>query len=159
MRCTHWPTKPWAPVRKSRFKDDPCVENRRQCEPRIVEASLKVVILAGGLGSRISEESTLRPKPMIEIGGRPILWHIMKIYSAHGLNDFIICLGYKGYLIKEYFANYALHSSDVTFDLAHNRIETHRSESEAWRVTLVDTGVDSMTGGRLKRASRYLDDD
>jgi glucose-1-phosphate cytidylyltransferase len=120
---------------------------------------MKVVILAGGMGTRIAEETQTRPKPMIEIGGRPILWHIMKIYSAHGLNDFIVCLGYKGYLIKEYFANYALHSSDVTFDLAHNRIETHRSESEAWRVTLVDTGVDSMTGGRLKRASRYIGDD
>jgi len=120
---------------------------------------MKVVILAGGMGTRIAEETQTRPKPMIEIGGRPILWHIMKIYSAHGLNDFIICLGYKGYLIKEYFANYALHNSDVTFDLAHNRIETHRRESEAWRVTLVDTGVDSMTGGRLKRVARYLADD
>jgi glucose-1-phosphate cytidylyltransferase len=120
---------------------------------------MKVVILAGGTGTRIAEETQTRPKPMIEIGGRPILWHIMKIYSAHGLNDFIICLGYKGYLIKEYFANYALHNSDVTFDLARNRIETHRSESETWRVTLVDTGVDSMTGGRLKRVSRYLADD
>jgi glucose-1-phosphate cytidylyltransferase len=115
------------------------------------------VILAGGLGTRISEESQVRPKPMIEIGGKPILWHIMKIYTAHGLNDFIICLGYKGYLIKEYFANYFLHMSDVTFDLSSNRMEVHEKFAEPWRVTLVDTGEDTMTGGRLKRVARYLD--
>jgi glucose-1-phosphate cytidylyltransferase len=118
---------------------------------------LKVVILAGGLGTRISEESQVRPKPMIEIGGKPVLWHIMKIYTAHGLNDFIICLGYKGYLIKEYFANYFLHMSDVTFDLSSNRMEVHEKFAEPWRVTLVDTGEDTMTGGRLKRVARYLD--
>jgi glucose-1-phosphate cytidylyltransferase len=120
---------------------------------------MKVVILAGGMGTRISEETQLRPKPMIEIGGRPILWHIMKIYSAHGLNDFVVCLGYKGYLIKEYFANYCLHNSDVTFDLGRNEMHTHLRDSEDWRVTLVDTGDDSMTGGRLKRVARYLTDD
>ncbi len=120
---------------------------------------MKVVILAGGLGSRISEESTLRPKPMIEIGGRPILWHIMKIYAAHGLTDFVVCLGYKGYVIKEYFANYFLHMADVTFDLAENRMEVHQKASEPWRVTLVDTGDASQTGGRLKRVERYVSDD
>lgn len=119
---------------------------------------MKVVILAGGLGSRISEESVVRPKPMIEIGGRPILWHIMKIYSAHGLNDFVICLGYKGYLIKEYFANYFLHMADVTFDLEHNRMEVHQRASEPWKVTLVDTGEQSQTGGRLLRVKRYVED-
>jgi glucose-1-phosphate cytidylyltransferase len=119
---------------------------------------LKVVILAGGLGSRISEESTLRPKPMIEIGGRPILWHIMKIYAAHGLTEFVVCLGYKGYVIKEYFANYFLHMADVTFDLAENRMEVHQKASEPWRVTLVDTGEASQTGGRLKRVERYVAD-
>jgi glucose-1-phosphate cytidylyltransferase len=119
-------------------------------------SSLKVVILAGGLGSRISEESVLRPKPMIEIGGRPILWHIMKIYAAHGLTDFVVCLGYKGYLIKEYFANYFLHMADVTFDLAHNRMEVHQKASEPWKVTLVDTGDDSQTGGRLRRVEKYV---
>jgi glucose-1-phosphate cytidylyltransferase len=119
---------------------------------------MKVVILAGGLGSRISEESTLRPKPMIEIGGRPILWHIMKIYAAHGLTDFVVCLGYKGYVIKEYFANYFLHMADVTFDLANNGIEVHQKASEPWRVTLVDTGDASQTGGRLKRVERYVKD-
>ena len=119
---------------------------------------MKVVILAGGLGSRISEESVLRPKPMIEIGGRPILWHIMKIYAAHGLTDFVVCLGYKGYLIKEYFANYFLHMADVTFDLAHNRMEVHQKASEPWKVTLVDTGDDSQTGGRLRRVERYVSD-
>jgi len=118
---------------------------------------LKVVILAGGLGTRISEESHVRPKPMIEIGDNPILWHIMKIYTAHGLDDFIICLGYKGYLIKEYFANYFLHMSDVTFDLSSNRMEVHEKFAEPWRVTLVDTGEHTMTGGRLKRVARYLD--
>lgn len=119
---------------------------------------MKVVILAGGLGSRISEESVVRPKPMIEIGGRPILWHIMKIYAAHGHNEFVVCLGYKGYLIKEYFANYFLHMADVTFDLAENRMEVHQKASEPWRVTLVDTGDASQTGGRLKRVERYVAD-
>jgi glucose-1-phosphate cytidylyltransferase len=119
---------------------------------------MKVVILAGGVGTRISEESHLRPKPMIEIGGRPILWHIMKIYSAYGFCDFVICLGYRGYVIKEYFANYALHMSDVTFDIANNRMNIIQSSAEPWRVTLVDTGEDTMTGGRLKRVRRFLDD-
>jgi glucose-1-phosphate cytidylyltransferase len=118
---------------------------------------MKTVILAGGIGSRISEESHLRPKPMIEIGGKPILWHIMKVYSAHGLNDFVICLGHRGYQIKEYFANYFLHMSDVTFDMAANKMDVHHANAEPWRVTLVDTGEDSMTGGRLKRVSEYLD--
>lgn len=119
---------------------------------------MKAVILAGGLGTRISEESNTRPKPMIEIGGKPILWHIMKIYSAHGVNDFIICCGYKGYVIKEYFANYFLHMSDVTFDMRDNRMEVHQNNVEPWRVTLVDTGEDTMTGGRLKRVREHLDD-
>jgi glucose-1-phosphate cytidylyltransferase len=118
---------------------------------------LKAVILAGGLGTRISEESHLKPKPMVEIGGKPILWHVMKIYSAHGIHDFVICCGYKGYVIKEYFANYFLHLSDVTFDMAHNRMEVHQQKAEPWRVTLVDTGEDSLTGGRLKRVSKYLE--
>ncbi|SMF96409.1 glucose-1-phosphate cytidylyltransferase [Methylomagnum ishizawai] len=117
---------------------------------------MKAVILAGGLGTRISEESHLQPKPMIAIGGKPILWHIMKIYSSHGINDFIICLGYKGYLIKDYFANYFLHMSDVTFDVAENRMEIHDRHAEPWRVTLIDTGPDTQTGGRLKRVRRYL---
>ncbi len=117
---------------------------------------MKAVILAGGLGSRISEESTIRPKPMIEIGGKPILWHIMKIYSASGINDFVICLGYKGYMIKEYFANYYLHTSNVTFDLEHNTMKVHENTAEPWRVTLVDTGDQTMTGGRLKRAAPYI---
>lgn len=117
---------------------------------------MKVVILAGGLGTRISEETHLKPKPMIEIGGKPILWHIMKIYSAHGISDFIICCGYKGYLIKEYFANYFLHMSDVTFDMELNSMEVHQRKAESWRVTLVDTGDESMTGGRLKRVANYL---
>ena len=119
---------------------------------------MKAVILAGGLGSRISEETHLKPKPMIEIGGKPILWHIMKIYSHHGINDFIICCGYKGYLIKEYFANYFLHMTDVTFDLANNSMKVHQLKAEPWRVTLVDTGEETMTGGRLKRVGRYIDD-
>ncbi|QLG87389.1 glucose-1-phosphate cytidylyltransferase [Chitinibacter bivalviorum] len=119
---------------------------------------MKAVILAGGLGTRILEESHLKPKPMIQIGGHPMLWHIMKIYSAHGINDFIICLGYKGYLIKEYFSNYFLHMSDVTIDIANNSIEVHERKSEPWRVTLVETGEHSMTGGRLKRVARYLDE-
>lgn len=117
---------------------------------------MKTVILAGGLGTRISEESHLRPKPMIEIGGKPILWHIMKIYSSHGINDFIICLGYKGYIIKEYFANYFLHMSDVTFDMASNTMEVHEKHVEPWRVTLIDTGEHSMTGGRLRRIKEYV---
>lgn len=117
---------------------------------------MKAVILAGGLGTRILEESHLRPKPMIEIGGKPILWHIMKIYSHHGVNDFVICLGYKGYVIKEYFANYFLHMSDVTFDMGKNRMEVHEQNAEPWRVTLVDTGANTMTGGRLKRVKKYL---
>jgi len=120
---------------------------------------MKAVILAGGLGTRISEESHLKPKPMIEIGGKPMLWHIMKIYSAHGINDFIVCCGYKGYIIKEYFANYFLHMSDVTFDMANNKMQVHQASADPWRVTLVDTGDDSRTGGRLKRVSSYLDDE
>ena len=119
---------------------------------------MKAVILAGGLGTRISEETSVRPKPMIEIGGKPVLWHIMKIYSAHGINDFIVCLGYKGYVIKEYFANYFLHMSDVTFDMAHNKMEVHQRNAESWRVTLVDTGENTMTGGRIKRVASYLDE-
>lgn len=118
---------------------------------------MKAVILAGGLGTRISEESHLKPKPMIEIGGKPIIWHILKIYSAHGINDFIICLGYKGYVIKEYFANYFLHNSDVTFDLASNSMEVHQRHAEPWKITLVDTGEHTQTGGRLKRVSHFLD--
>lgn len=119
---------------------------------------MKAVILAGGLGTRISEETSVRPKPMVEIGGKPILWHIMKTYSSHGINDFIICLGYKGYLIKEYFANYFLHMSDVTFDMAHNKMEVHQRNAEPWRVTLVETGENTLTGGRIKRVAAYLDD-
>ncbi len=120
---------------------------------------MKVVILAGGLGTRLSEETTIRPKPMVEIGGRPILWHIMKLYAQHGLTDFVICLGYKGYVIKEYFANYFLHTSDVTFDLANNKLEVHHSHVEPWKVTLVDTGEATQTGGRVKRVAKYLDDE
>ncbi len=118
---------------------------------------MKAVILAGGLGTRISEETYTKPKPMIEIGGMPILWHILKIYSAHGVNDFIICCGYKGYVIKEYFANYFLHMSDVTFDMSKNAMEVHQRHAEPWRVTLVNTGDDTMTGGRLKRVASYLE--
>lgn len=117
---------------------------------------MKCVILAGGLGTRIAEETGSRPKPMIDIGGRPILWHIMKIYSKHGFNDFVVCCGYKGYVIKEYFANYFLHMSDVTFHIAENRMEVHRETAEPWRVTLVDTGEDTMTGGRLKRVLPHV---
>lgn len=117
---------------------------------------MKAVILAGGLGTRISEETHLKPKPMIEVGGKPILWHIMKIYSAHGIHDFVICCGYKGYVIKEYFANYFLHMSDVTFDMANNRMEVHQRNAEPWRVTLVDTGDETLTGGRLKRVADYV---
>ncbi len=120
---------------------------------------MKVVLLAGGLGTRLSEETTIRPKPMVEIGGRPILWHIMKIYAQHGFTDFVVCLGYKGYLIKEYFANYFLHMCDVTFDLARNNMTVHHSQAEPWKVTLVDTGDATQTGGRVRRIARYLDDD
>lgn len=120
---------------------------------------MKAVILAGGLGTRISEESHLKPKPMITIGEKPILWHIMKIYSHHGINDFIICLGYKGYVIKEYFANYFLHMSNVTFDIANNKMEVHQRHGEPWRVTLVDTGEETMTGGRVRRVRPFLDDE
>ena len=120
---------------------------------------MKAVILAGGLGSRISEETELKPKPMIEVGGKPMLWHILKIYSAYGINEFIICLGYKGYVIKEYFANYFLHTSDVTFDMASNKMEVHHNKSEPWRITLIDTGEQTMTGGRLKKVKDYLNDD
>lgn len=120
---------------------------------------MKTVILAGGLGTRISEETHLKPKPMIEVGGRPILWHILKIYSAYGLTDFIICCGYKGYVIKEYFANYFLHMSDVTFDFTDNKMTVHEKNAEPWKVTLVDTGENTGTGGRLKRIRKYLEDD
>jgi glucose-1-phosphate cytidylyltransferase len=120
---------------------------------------VKAVILAGGFGSRLSEETAVRPKPMVEIGGKPMLWHIMKMYAAHGIEDFVICLGYKGYLIKEYFANYYLHTCDVSFDLAGGGMEVHRSETEPWRVTLVDTGETTMTGGRLQQVLPYLDGD
>jgi glucose-1-phosphate cytidylyltransferase len=120
---------------------------------------MKLVILAGGLGTRLSEETSLRPKPMVEIGGRPILWHIMKIYSAHGINDFIVCLGYKGYHVTEFFANYFLHMTDVTIDIGKNRLETHSSRAEPWRVTLVDTGADTMTGGRIKRVRDHIGDE
>lgn len=120
---------------------------------------MKAVILAGGLGTRISEETALRPKPMVEIGGKPVLWHIMKIYSAHGVNDFVVCCGYKGYLIKEYFANYFLHMSDVTFDMRDNRMQVHHAHAENWRVTLVDTGEHTQTGGRLKRVREHLGDE
>lgn len=117
---------------------------------------MKAVILAGGLGTRISEETHIKPKPMVEIGGKPILWHVMKIYSAHGIRDFIICVGYKGYVIKEYFANYFLHMSDVTFDMENNSMEVHHKNAEPWKVTVVDTGEQTLTGGRLKRVSKYL---
>jgi glucose-1-phosphate cytidylyltransferase len=118
---------------------------------------MKAIILAGGRGSRISEETSIKPKPMIEIGEKPILWHIMKFYSHYGINDFVICCGYLGYIIKEYFANYFVHTSDITFDLANNKVEVHHQTTEPWKVTLVDTGLDSMTGGRLKRVRQYLD--
>ena len=120
---------------------------------------MKAVILAGGLGTRISEETHLKPKPMIEIGGKPVLWHIMKMYSAHGVNDFVICCGYKGYVIKEYFANYFLHMSDVTFDMSNNRMEVHQKNAEPWKVTLVDTGDNTLTGGRLRRVADYVKDE
>ncbi|MDG1279237.1 MAG: glucose-1-phosphate cytidylyltransferase [Algoriphagus sp.] len=120
---------------------------------------MKAVILAGGFGTRISEESGVRPKPMVEIGGKPVLWHIMKIYSSHGINDFVICCGYKGYVIKEYFSNYFLHMADITFDLEKNEMEIHRKNSEPWKVTLVDTGEGTMTGGRIKRVADYVKDE
>ena len=120
---------------------------------------MKAVILAGGFGTRIAEETHLKPKPMIEIGGKPILWHILKLYSAHGVNDFVICCGYKGYVIKEYFANYFLHMSDVTFDMLNNKMQVHHQNAEPWRVTLVDTGENTLTGGRLKRVSEYISDE
>ncbi|MFQ5450564.1 MAG: glucose-1-phosphate cytidylyltransferase [Nitrospinaceae bacterium] len=120
---------------------------------------MKAVILAGGLGTRISEETALKPKPMVEVGGKPILWHIMKIYTSHGINDFIICLGYKGYVIKEYFANYFLHTSDVTFDMVRNKMKVHQNSSEPWTVTLVDTGTETQTGGRVKRVKDYIGDE
>jgi glucose-1-phosphate cytidylyltransferase len=120
---------------------------------------MKAIILAGGLGTRLSEETTSRPKPLVEIGGRPILWHIMKMYSAHGINDFIVCLGYKGHMIKEFFANYTLHMSDITFDIAGSKMTTHRNEAENWRVTLIDTGDTTMTGGRLGRVIERVSDD
>lgn len=120
---------------------------------------MKCVILAGGLGTRLSEETHLRPKPMVEIGGKPILWHIMKCYSAHGINEFIICCGYKGYIIKEYFANYFLHMSDVTFHMETNTMEVHKKHAEPWKVTVVDTGIETFTGGRLKRVEAYLDEE
>ena len=120
---------------------------------------MKAVILAGGYGTRIAEETHLKPKPMVEIGGKPVLWHVMKIYSAYGINDFVICCGYKGYLIKEYFANYALHMSDVTFDMREKRVDVHQSSAEPWSVTLVDTGDSTGTGGRLRRVRAYLDDE
>jgi glucose-1-phosphate cytidylyltransferase len=118
---------------------------------------MKAVILAGGLGTRLSEETATRPKPMVEIGGRPILWHILKIYSSHGINDFVICAGYKGYIIKEYFANYFLHMSDVTFDMANNSMQVHHKNAEPWKVTIIDTGDETMTGGRIKRIAPYVD--
>ncbi len=127
--------------------------------PDIVTTSMKVVILAGGLGTRISEESVIKPKPMVEIGGKPILWHIMKIYSKFGYNDFVVCLGYKGYVIKEYFANYFMHNSNITYDLQGNKVEIHDSVCEPWKITLVDTGDETMTGGRIKRVERFIDGD
>lgn len=120
---------------------------------------MKVVLLAGGLGTRLSEETVIKPKPMVEIGGMPILWHIMKIYSSYGFNDFVVCLGYKGYIIKEYFANYFLHKSDVTIDLSNNELKIHDSQAEPWRITLVDTGNETMTGGRIKRIKQHIGDE
>ncbi len=132
---------------------------RRSTFARVGRGTMKAVILAGGLGSRLSEETTVRPKPMVEIGGKPILWHIMKIYAAHGVEEFVVCLGYKGYVIKEFFANYHLHTCDVSFDLGHGDVEIHRSSAEPWKVTLVDTGEGTMTGGRLRRALPYVGDE
>ena len=120
---------------------------------------MKAVILAGGYGTRISEESGIRPKPMVEIGGKPILWHILKIYSSHGIKDFIICCGYKGHMIKEYFANYCLYNSDITFDMRNNKMDIHQNNTESWKITLVDTGEKTMTGGRLKRVRKYIGND
>lgn len=120
---------------------------------------MKTVILAGGLGTRLSEVTNIKPKPMVEIGGKPILWHIMKIYSSYGFNEFVICCGYKGYMIKEYFSNYFLHQSDVTFNMSNNEIEIHKKRSEPWKVTLIDTGLDTMTGGRIKRIGKYLENE
>ena len=133
-----------------------CRYNKR---PFFCYESMKAVILAGGLGTRISEETSTRPKPMVEIGGKPILWHIMKTYSSHGIHDFVICCGYKGYVIKEYFANYFLHMSDVTFDMENNKMEVHQRNAESWRITLVDTGEETMTGGRIKRIAQYVKDE
>lgn len=144
-------------MRNIRSRIESKTANRR--EPLIGEDVMKAVILAGGLGSRLSEETDLKPKPIIEIGGKPILWHIMKTYSAYGINDFIICLGYKGYVIKEYFANYFLHMSNVTFDMQNNKMLVHKNHAEPWLVTLVDTGDVTMTGGRLKRVKEYLGDE
>ena len=120
---------------------------------------MKVVLLAGGFGTRLSEETEIKPKPMVEIGGRPLLWHIMKIYSHYGFNEFVVCLGYKGYVIKEYFANYFLHMADVTFDMAENKMEVHHKHAEPWKVTLIDTGAETMTGGRIKRIQPYIGDE
>ena len=120
---------------------------------------MKAVILAGGLGTRLSEETTVKPKPMVEIGGKPILWHILKSYSAHGINEFVICCGYRGYVIKEFFANYFLHTSDVTFDLQNNSMQVHERHAEPWKVTLIDTGAETMTGGRLKRVRQHIQDE
>ena len=142
-------------MRRPRFYAAPC----RLLRSVVASTNVKAVILAGGLGTRITEETVQKPKPMIEIGGKPILWHIMKIYSAHGVNDFIICCGYRGYVIKEYFANYFLHMSDVTFDIANNKMEVHRRMAEPWKVTLVDTGELSSTGGRLKRVVDHVKDE
>jgi len=134
-------------------------ERRQRRSKPLGDQQIKAVILAGGLGARISEETHLKPKPMIEIGGKPILWHIMKMYAANGVDEFVVCCGYKGYVIKEYFANYFLHTSDVTFDIAENRMEVHRRSAEPWRVTLVDTGELTLTGGRLKRVADYVEQD
>src|SRR5882757_2475116 len=124
-----------------------------------MELMMKAVILAGGLGTRLAEETSIRPKPLVEIGGRPILWHIMKCYSAHGINEFIVCCGYKGYMIKEYFANYFLHMCDVTFDIPNNKMTTHQNRAEDWKITLIDTGDGTMTGGRLRRVREYIGDE
>ncbi len=132
---------------------------RRTRRPARGATVRKAVILAGGYGTRLSEETHLRPKPMVEIGGRPLLWHIMKMYSAHGIHEFVVCCGYKGYVIKEYFANFFLHNSDVTFDMRRNSMQVHRRNAEPWKVTLVDTGEDTMTGGRIKRVAEYVDDE
>ena len=138
----------------------PLVEGRPQTRTEgPVSAKMKVVILAGGLGTRLAEETSVRPKPMAEIGDRPVLWHIMKIYSAHGFNDFVVCLGYKGYMIKEYFSNYFLHNCDVTFDMREHGMEVHQNANEPWHVTLVDTGANTMTGGRVKRVADYIGDE